>query len=125
MTARALIGGGLASAGVLLLLSPILLYVAAVASLLALTLKMINATFDLVEAALVLLPVLAIALVALLTGANVAAGIDSDKRALASRRNLMAEPHPAEPRSTERVVPRGVATATGRKGGEREDDDSI
>ena len=122
MTARALIGGGLTSAGVLLLLSPILLYVAAVASLLALTLKMINATFDLVEAALVLLPVLAIALVALLTGANVAAGIASDKRAFASRRNLVAEPRPAEPRPTERVRPRGVAIATGRKGGEREDE---
>jgi len=119
MTARALFGGGLASAGVLLLLSPILLYVATVASLLALTLKMINATFDLVEAALVLLPVLAIALVALLTGARFAAGIDSDQRALASRRTMVAE-RPAEPRPTERVGPRGVAIATGRKGGERE-----
>ncbi len=116
MNARALFGGGLASVGVLLLLSPIMLYVAAVASLIALTLKMINATFSFVEAALVLLPVLAVTVVALLTGADVAAVIDRRERALSAR--SVTEP---EPRAMERPEPLRVVTATGRKGGEREE----
>ncbi len=115
MTARALFGGGLASVGVLLLLSPVLLYVAAVASLLALTLKMINATFSLVEAALVLLPVLAVALVALPTGANVAAEIDRRERAVLRPRTVATQPP-----EMEHAEPLRVATVTGRKGGERE-----
>jgi hypothetical protein len=78
---------------------------------------MINATFSVVEAAIVLLPVLAIAIAAVLTGTEVAARIEREQRARALRRAMVPEP-----RAMQRVEPRPVAIATGRKGGEREDD---